>query len=231
MIMRKIILRILAKLIPRAVRAQLKSFKILAIDLGQWRSIKEERPVNKKGNPIPWYTYPAIEYLKRLNFSDKIIFEWGSGNSSLFWARRAREVMSIEDNKKWFNMVNKNKLGNQKIILIEKKNDYIKTILNQNKKFDIIVIDGKHRYECSKNAVKCLSEVGLIILDNSDWFPKTAKILREHNLIQVDFSGFGPVNSYTSTTSLFFSRNFDFKIPCFNQPLQPIGGVKQYGDE
>jgi len=56
-------------------------------------------------------------------------------------------------------------------------------------------------------------------------------MLREHNLIQVDFSGFGPCNNYTWTTSLFFSRNFNFKTSCFNQPLQPIGGLKQYGDE
>jgi len=105
----------------------------------------------------------------------------------------------------------------------------IQSVLTQTyQNFDIIIIDGKHKYECPKNAVECLREGGLIILDNSDWFPKTARVLRKHNLIQVDFSGFGPINYCTWTTSLFFSRNFNLKI---NQPLQPIGGVKQYGNE
>lgn len=209
---------------------QLKNFKTLAVDFGQWRSIKERIPIDKEGNPIPWYTYPAIDYLKELDLSDKSIFEWGSGSSSLFYARRGKEILSIEHNKKWFNIVNRDKVDNQKIILLEEKNDYVEAILSQDKKFDIIVIDGKHRYECSRNAVKCLSEVGLVILDNSDWYPKTAEYLREHGLIQTNFSGFGPVNDYTWTTSLFLSESF-FNRFRFNQLLQPIGGLKQHGDE
>lgn len=224
------VFRMLAKLIPRDLRMQLKNFKTLAVDFGQWRSIKERIPIDKEGNPIPWYTYPAIDYLKELDLSDKSIFEWGSGSSSLFYARRGKEILSIEHNKKWFNIVNRDKVDNQKIILLEEKNDYVEAILSQDKKFDIIVIDGKHRYECSRNAVKCLSEVGLVILDNSDWYPKTAEYLREHGLIQTNFSGFGPVNDYTWTTSLFLSESF-FNRFRFNQLLQPIGGLKQHGDE
>lgn len=78
----------------------------------------------------------------------------------------------------------------------------------KNKEFHVIIIAGKYRHECSKNAVKCLSEGGFIILDNSYWYPKTVGILREHGLIQTDFSGFSPVNDYTWTTSLFFEQKF-----------------------
>ena len=123
-------------------------------------------------------------------------------------------------NCEWFNTINKNRLDNQKIIFLEKKDDYIKAISSQNRKFDVIVIDGKYRHQCSKNAVKSLAKGGIIILDNSDRFPKTVEVLREHNLIQVNFNGFGPINNYTWTTSIFFSRDFNFKI---NSPLQHIG--------
>lgn len=215
------------KLFPYKVKKLLKNFKVLAIDLGQWQSIKKEIPIDKENNPIPWYTYPAIEYLKQLDFTNKTIFEWGSGYSSLFWAKRAKEVVSVESDKKWFNIINKNKFNNLKIIFCEKKDDYIKAIINQNKKFDVIVIDGEYRYECAKNAIKCLADGGMIILDNSDWFPKTIEILRSYGLIQIDFNGFGPINNYTWTTSIFLSKNFNFKI---NQP-QPIGGLKQHAEE
>lgn len=224
------ILKLLARMIPSELRAQIKNFKILAVDFGQWRSIKENIPIDKEGNPIPWYTYPAIEYLKRLNVSDKTIFEWGSGNSSLFWAKRAKEVVSIEHDKKWFNMVNRDKLDNQKIIFLEEKSDYVEVILSQNKRFDIIVVDGRHRYECSKNAVRCLSECGLIILDNSDWYPKTASLLRDHGLHQIDFSGFGPSGWNAWATSVFFTRG-SFNSFRFTQPLQPVGGIRQHGEE
>lgn len=228
--MKKPVLRILKGLIPRSLIAELKNFKILAIDLGQWRSIREGVSIDKEGNPVPWYTYPATEYLKRFNFNDKIIFEWGSGYSSLFWAKRAKEIVSIDDSPKWADIVLKNKLVNQKIILLEEKKDYIEAILCQNKKFDVIIIDGKYRYECAKVAIKCLSESGMIILDNSDWFPKTARTLRGYNLLQVDFSGFGPGNGYAWTTSLFFSLNLDLNALYLDQPLQPIGGLKGDGD-
>lgn len=229
--MKKLALRILKSLRPKSLMAELKNFKILAIDLGQWRSIIGEISVDKEGNPIPWYTYPAIEYLRRFNFSDKTIFEWGSGYSSLFWAKRAKEIVSIDDSQKWADIVFKNKLVNQKIILLEEKKDYVESILDQNKKFDVIVIDGKYRYECAKLAINCLSKGGIIILDNSDWFPKTVSMLRDHDLFQVDFSGFGPGNGYTWTTSLFFSLDINLNDLCSNHPLQPVGGLKEYGDE
>lgn len=66
------------------------------------RTIDEKVCIDKDGNPIPWYTYPAIEYLSQFDYGDKKVFEFGCGNSSLFWAVRAQEVISIEDNPSWF---------------------------------------------------------------------------------------------------------------------------------
>ena len=43
------------------------------------RSIDEKICLDKDGNPIPWYTYPAIEYLSQFDYSDKEIFEYGCG--------------------------------------------------------------------------------------------------------------------------------------------------------
>ena len=40
------------------------------------RSIDDKVCVDKDGNPIPWYTYPAIEYLSQFDYSDKKIFEF-----------------------------------------------------------------------------------------------------------------------------------------------------------
>ena len=66
------------------------------------RSIDEKVCIDKDGNPIPWYTYPAIEYLSQFDYSQKEIFEFGCGYSSMFWANRAKKVTSIEDNINWF---------------------------------------------------------------------------------------------------------------------------------
>lgn len=67
-------------------------------------------------------------------------------------------------------------------------------------------------------AVAFLRPGGLMILDNSDWYPNTAAYLRERGLIQIDMHGFGPVNPYTWTTSLFLDRAFAMKPKGDRQP-------------
>ena len=228
------ILRVLARAIPKNLRmqliTQLHGFRTLAVDFGQWRSIREKASVDNERNPIPWYTYPAIEYVKRLDVSDKSVFEWGSGNSSLFWAARVEQIVSIEHDSDWFDFVNKGKLPNQEVVHLQEKTEYVGAILSRKRKFDIIVIDGEYRCECSENAVKCLNDAGLIILDNSDWWPRATEILRQHGLIQIDFSGFGPLVGFTTTTSLFLSETFSRAFR-FSSPLKPTGGIKQHVDE
>lgn len=218
----------LSRILPEQLIKTIINYKILSLDFGQWNSMKNSTCVDAQLNPIPWYTYPAIEYLKQFDFIDKTVFEYGSGNSSLFWAKRAKEVISVEDSKEWLDIVSERKSSNQHIVLMEDKNNYISYIIKLNKEFDIIVIDGKYRIHCARNAVKCLKDGGMIILDNSDWFPKSSALLRSHGLLEVDFSGFGPINHYTWTTSLFLSRNFNFKTLSMNQPIHSIGSIKQY---
>lgn len=107
-----------------------------------------------------------------------------------------------------------------------KKNDYVNSIKLHSQKYDVIIIDGSHRYECALNSVEKLRIGGSVILDNSDWYEKTASFLRDANLIEVDMTGFGPINGYTWTTSFFFHREFNFK-PLYNrQPVHGIGSLK-----
>ena len=77
------------------------------------RTIDEKVCVDRDGNPLPWYTYPAIEYLSQFDYGEKTIFEFGCGYSSLFWAERAAKVISIEDNPEWL----KNNFGTTRSII------------------------------------------------------------------------------------------------------------------
>ena len=40
------------------------------------RSMDEKLCRDRDGNPIPWYTYPVIEYLTQFDYTDKKIFEY-----------------------------------------------------------------------------------------------------------------------------------------------------------
>lgn len=202
---------------------------IIADDYGFLNSAKTNKPVDKNHNPIPLYTYPSIEYLNQFDFHHKRIFEFGSGNSTLYWLGQGADVVSVEHNQDWIDglfLALKN-FPNHQHIFANKKNKYINSILQfADFYFDLIIIDGAFsRYLCAKNVITKIKKNGLIILDNSDWYPNTAKFLKENlGFIQVDFYGFRACKIETATTSLFFSREFDWKCKVSRQPNYAIGG-------
>jgi hypothetical protein len=190
--------------------------------LGFVNSFEQKQCIDQFNNPLPWLTYPAIEYLDQLDLSEKIVLEWGSGNSSLYFARRVKYIYSIEHAINWFNKLKPKLFRNQSLILTTEEN-YINSAYKLNRKFDVIIIDGILRTECVSVAPSLLAKAGMIIFDNAERNPELCEMLRNEDLIQIDMHGFGPINEYTWTTSLFFDRNFNFK-PKTYQPLKPIGG-------
>ena len=80
---------------------------------------------------------------------------------------------------------------------------------------------------------KSLKSAGgvMVILDNSDWYPKTVQFLQEKlDWFQVDFHGFGPINNYTWTTSIFINpvRRQELK---YRSSLSSISGLVQVADD
>jgi hypothetical protein len=65
-----------------------------------WRHLASGR--NSISDKMPWLSFGAIEYLKKIIEPDMQVFEYGSGGSTLFWASRVRQVFSIEHDKAWF---------------------------------------------------------------------------------------------------------------------------------
>lgn len=181
--------------------------------------------VNKAGEPIPWYTYPAIEFLEQFNIKEKTVFEWGCGNSSLYFSKRVKNITSIEHDADWYQKVAAKLQPNQQLVH-EPLEKYPGGIRNFTEKYDIIIVDGQRRFDCVKECQDFLKDDGMIILDNSDWFYVSAAYLKEKlGLIQVDFHGFGPINDYTWTTSIFFTRKFTFPVKNNRQPGNAMGGI------
>ena len=82
---------------------QLEKFAKLSLEeLGWFRSAECELPLDRKGEPLPWFTYPAIEFLSRIVRSSDRVFEFGSGWSTLWWSKRAAEVCSVEHDPVWY---------------------------------------------------------------------------------------------------------------------------------
>ena len=187
---------------------------------------------DNKGNPLPLITYPCIEYLESLDFSQLRILEIGSGYSTLFFAQRAKQIISFECDPKWFKKItnkliqlklkqrvnieyvdipkpfNPNDINFREITTAIYLNKIEKVVNSQKNKFDIILVDGwgYHRGKLSKFLLNYLADGGLFILDDSHELPKTEEFLQDKGFVKVPFKGYAP-GSPRKITSIFFKGN------------------------
>lgn len=83
-----------------------------------WQTSKRaQEPVDASGNPIPWITYPALSVLQTVALPHYRVFEYGCGNSSLWWARHTNSVISVEHNSGWAAKVAAKAPSNLKVLL------------------------------------------------------------------------------------------------------------------
>ena len=112
---------------------------------------------------------------------------------------------------------------NVEILAADTVKAYVECFGSQEDLFDIVVIDGLYRFDCARQAPAYLKSAGMIILDNSDWHPESARFLRQRDLIEVDFTGFKPTHEDVQTTSVFLHPAFRPKLLFDVQPLSGIG--------
>lgn len=76
---------------------------------------------------IPWLVFDAIQFLDGWLKKDMNVFEYGSGGSTIYWAKRAGNLVSVEHDREWYNMVAGHiaelKLSNTEYILSEPETD------------------------------------------------------------------------------------------------------------
>jgi hypothetical protein len=206
------------------VRSAYKLCHGLLYQYGWVRAFRAGQCIDAAGDPVPWFTYPAIDYLSQLDYTGRSVFEWGCGNSTLFWAARGvARAVGVEYDPKWYERVKSLVPANCTILFTPRDLDEYPAAIRGRGPFDIIVVDGsaESRLLCSREAVEYLTETGMIILDNSDLCPKSSEFLRSTGLIQVDFTGFGPSNTWAGTTTLFLTRQFNFR-PTGEQPRRSV---------
>ena len=170
-------------------------------------SKKNGLSVNREGQHIPWITYPAIDFLDNIDFRDCNVFEYGSGSSSFWWSNKAKQVTSVELDTFWYKKMRRLIPDNVRLLHEENGGMYPNAINNFSEKYDVVVVDGAERYKCVLAAIKNISVRGIVILDNTEWYPSAARELRNSGFVQIDFYGLSPNNSFPSLTSIFYKSS------------------------
>jgi predicted O-methyltransferase YrrM len=68
-----------------------------------WESLASGR--SPLDDEIPWICFSAIDFLYTALRPDMTVFEYGTGGSTLFWARRVRQVYAVEHDRAWYERV------------------------------------------------------------------------------------------------------------------------------
>jgi hypothetical protein len=190
---------------------------------GYFRSSLKMAAVSKKGQPMPWYTYPSIDFLKYRSYEDKTILEFGGGQSTLWWSGKARHVITLEGDRQWYEKIRSQMPSNVDLCYVSMENsdinvsEVMRTLESkQNSKYDVIVIDGLYRFEMISIALSRLADDGIIICDNAEGYG-FFEGFRDSGLWRVDFFGNAPGVVLPHATSIYFRPSscfiFDAKYP------------------
>lgn len=139
----------------------------------------------------PWIAIGAIRFLERELRRDWSALEWGSGRSTVWFARRVGRLTSVEHDPSWFERVagilDGEGLDRVDLRLVPmdpgKENGLVHTRESglpgyvavadgfADASLDFVVVDGQYRVSCVLAALDKLSPGGLLLVDDEQTFP------------------------------------------------------------
>lgn len=194
------------------------------VSRGHSKTVTASLPMDWDDSPIPWYTYPFVDFLADLDTKDWKVLEFGSGQSTLYWAARSATVLAYENSINWLEKMREKSPVNVEIRFFEgeKTLDELSSLDFQP---DLVVVDGWKRGACARRSIEQFGLKPLYILENSDWFPVAAAAMREAGFIEIRFKGFGPINGYAWATSLMVSKDNQDLLSRIGHHSQVSGGL------
>ncbi|MGD9591476.1 MAG: class I SAM-dependent methyltransferase [Candidatus Berkiella sp.] len=171
---------------------------------------------------VPWWTYQAIseieDYIKNLNYKP-VVFEYGSGASTIWLAKRCDKVIAIEHDGLWYQKLKtklsafpdvslslqtpENKIDKYHSVKVPNASfkTYVESIKTYESVFDIIIIDGRCRSDCLETSLQYLKPGGIIVFDNSNR-KRYQSALKNNNLLIQRFYGYVPGSPFKSETAI-----------------------------
>jgi hypothetical protein len=180
---------------------------------------------------VPMMTFDAIAWLRAYLRPNMHVFEYGSGGSTVFFARRVEHLVSIEHDTEWYART-KNRIGTvstDRLSYVLQPpepgsedgygstderyrgmhfSSYVRTIDDYpDAGFDLVSVDGRARSACLTRAVRKVKPGGFVLLDNSDR-EEYANAMKELDRFQrTNFRGLAPYSTDLGQTSVWEIRD------------------------
>jgi hypothetical protein len=141
---------------------------------------------------VPWVNERAKQWFDTHVSGDSAVFEYGSGSSTIYFARKARLVRSVEYKFEWYMRIRRRirevglenctvsfippekgadgsyMSGDPRLGDINFKTYAEKISFSPDASYDIVFIDGRARNACARSALPKVKDGGYIALDNSE---------------------------------------------------------------
>lgn len=179
-------------------------------ETGWYNSFKSKASLDKNNKPQPWLSCGANMILVDRLKSDFSIYEFGSGNSTLYFAQKVNEVVSVEHDDTWFQKIKSSMPAN--VNLVYKKLDsgqYETHIKDYKEHFDIVIVDGRKRVDCARNSVESLKPDGVLIFDDFDRekYHSAKGFFNDNGYKCLEFWGMSAGSTRLKSTAIFYKEN------------------------
>lgn len=121
----------------------------------------------------PWLTPDSVRIIEDLLKKDDFFLEFGSGQSTKWFANRVKKIISIESDIKWYQKISSDlkNYKNLNYIFAKNKKEYNEILKKvDNESVDVCLVDGDHRIDCLLKVLNKIKKGGLLILDNAETF-------------------------------------------------------------
>lgn len=135
-----------------------------------------------------------------------MVFEYGCGMGTHWWAERSRHVDVVEHNPDWIRQISDGISERVNLMHRVPGVDYAEAVSESGYPYDVIVVDGKVREDCCRHSIHHLTESGIIVLDDTDREVRKGaiKYLKNQGFRQLSLVGFSPIEFMECETSIFY---------------------------
>lgn len=167
------------------------------------------RGANALERGVPWLPYRTIEALEPLARNARV-FEYGGGGSTVWFAERAAQVVTVEHDRAWLEALRTalSESANVELLQADVDDDgptgYVSAIDRfDDEQFDIVLVDGRRRMACLQRARARVRPGGVLVLDDSDREEYGSAPERLPGWERRDFAGLVPCKDRAGHTSVF----------------------------
>lgn len=174
---------------------------------------------------VPWWTFRSGATVRDFLAAHPgaHVFEWGSGASTVWLSSRASEVVSVESDPQWAEIVKPALPSHARVVVADVPaatsseavrskrwgftgldfTAYVDTVATHPGPWDVIVIDGRAREACFEQALPRLAPGGIIVFDNTNRRRYRAALAAHRHEIMVDsHTGLTPIVPWPTRTSI-----------------------------